>query len=106
MKPKHPPKINIWAEISRCGATNVVIFNGTLTATRYIDILEIGLLPFLETYYPDGHRFQQDNDPKHTSRHAQWWYSEKGVNWFHTRVFARLLSSGSAPPGLSSAPLG
>ena len=93
MKPKHPPKINIWAGISRRGATNVVIFSGTLTATCYVDILEIGLLPFLETYYPDGHRFQQDNDPKHTSRYAQWWYSEKGVNWFHTPAASPDLNS-------------
>ena len=59
MKPKHPPKINVWAGISRHGATKVVIFSGTLTATRYVDILEVGLLPFLETYYPCGHRFQR-----------------------------------------------
>ena len=86
MKPKHPPKINVWAGISCRGATKVVIFSGTLTATRYVDILEVGLLPFLETYFPCGHRFQQDNDPKHTSRYAQWWYKEKGINWFQTRA--------------------
>ena len=84
MKPKHPPKINVWAGISCHGATKVVIFSGTLTATHYVDILEVGLLPFLETYYPCGHRFQQDNDPKHTSLYAKWWYKEKGINWFHT----------------------
>ncbi len=84
MRAKHPPKINVWAGISCRGATKVVVFCGTLTATRYVDILEVGLLPFLDTYYPDNHRFQQDNDPKHTSRYAQWWYEEKGINWFKT----------------------
>ena len=84
MRPKHPPKLHVWAGISRRGATKIVIFSGIMTATRYIDILEAGLLPFLATHYPEGHRFQQDNDPKHTSRYAQWWYEEKGVNWFKT----------------------
>lgn len=84
MKPKHPPKVNIWAGISRRGATQVVIFTGILTATRYVDILEAGLLPFLESAYPDGHRYMQDNDPKHTSRYAQWWYEDNAVNWWKT----------------------
>lgn len=84
MKPKHPPKIHVWAGISRRGATNVVIFSGIMTATRYVDILEAGLLPFLARYFPEGHRFQQDNDPKHTSRYARWWYEEKNINWFQT----------------------
>ena len=91
MKPKHPPKINVWAGISRRGATKVVIFSGTLTATRYVDILEAGLLPFLATYFPCGHRFQQGNDPKHTSCYAQWWYKEKGINWFQTLLQALTL---------------
>ena len=50
MKPKHPPKVNIWAGISHRGATKVVIFSGIMTATRYVDILEADLLPFLETH--------------------------------------------------------
>ena len=66
--PKHPAKVHIRGGISPRGATPVVSFTGTLTATRYTEILEAGLLPFLRTF-PDGHRFQQDNDPKHTSRY-------------------------------------
>ena len=58
MKAKHPPKVNVWAGISSHGATKVVVFTGTLTATRYVDILDAALLPFLDTVYPDGHRFQ------------------------------------------------
>ena len=84
MKAKHPPKVNVWAGISSRGATNVVVFTGTLTATRYVDILEAALIPFLDEVYPDGHRFQQDNDPKHTSRYAKDYIEEKGVNWFKT----------------------
>ena len=41
VKAKHPPKVNVWAGISSCGTTNipVVVFMGTLIATRYVDIL-------------------------------------------------------------------
>ena len=46
MKAKHPPKVNVWAGIS--GATKVIVFTGTLTTTRYVDILEAALIPFLE----------------------------------------------------------
>ena len=84
MKPKHPPKVNVWAGISRRGATRVVIFTGIFTATQYVDILKNGLLPFLEAAYPDGHRCMQDNDPKHTSRYAQWWYENNEINWWKT----------------------
>ena len=51
MKAKHPPTVNIWGGISSRGATKVAVFTGTLTATRYVNILEATLLPFLETEF-------------------------------------------------------
>ena len=55
-----------------------------MTATRYCSILEAGLLLFLNTIYPDTHRFQQDNDPKHCSRYTKDFLAEKGVCWWKT----------------------
>ena len=84
MKAKHPSKVTVWGGISSRGATKVAVFTRTLTATHYVDILEASLLPFLETVYPDGHRFQQDNDPKHTSHYAHDFIEDKEINWFKT----------------------
>ena len=68
---KHPPKVHVWAGISKQGATKLIMFSGIMTATRYGDILSVSLVPFLQKSYPNGHRLYQDNDPKHTSRYIQ-----------------------------------
>ena len=83
-KPKHPPKVHVWAGISKRGATAIVIFTGTLTSTRYCDILQDTLLPFVKNVFPHGHRFQQDNDPKHTSNYTKCYLEQHGINWWKT----------------------
>ena len=50
----------------------------------YVEILEESLLPFIQSTYPDTHKFMQDNDPKHASSYARTWMEEKGVNWWKT----------------------
>ncbi len=54
--------------------------------STYAKILDGHLLPFLESKVAGagGHRFQQDNDPKYTSRYVQNFVSEHGVNWWRT----------------------
>ena len=84
-RPKHPIKVHVWAGISKRGPTRLIVFEGIMDAQFYIsEILTNGLLPFIESAFPDGHRFQQDNDPKHTSRLAKTFMEENNINWWKT----------------------
>ncbi len=83
-KPKHSAKVQVWGGISKRGATKIVLFKANMTATRYTQILDASLIPFVTSAFPDGHRLYQDNDPKHTSSWAQWYFEEKNVNWWRT----------------------
>ena len=63
----------------------LIVFKGIVDAQFYVsEILTNGLLPFIRTTFPDGHRFQQDKDPKHTSRLASSFMEEQGINWCKT----------------------
>ena len=55
--PKHPVKVHVWGGISKSGVTSVAIFTWIMIATRYTDILECALLPFIQEVFLDGHRF-------------------------------------------------
>jgi len=67
-RPKHPAKIHIWGGILMRDATQLVIFNGIMSAVRYGKIIEASLVPFVRTCFLDGHSLQQDNNPKHSSK--------------------------------------
>ena len=77
-KPKHPLKVHVWGGISKHGPMELVIFEGTMDAVLYCQILETSLLPFIRNTLP-SHCFQQDNDPKHTSRYAKNFFNDNNV---------------------------
>ncbi|CAC5383315.1 unnamed protein product [Mytilus coruscus] len=82
-KPKHPLKVHVWAGISRRGTTSILIFENIMTSAFYINsILATGLIPFINRVYPDTHRFQQDNDPKHTANATKDFMKQQNINWW------------------------
>lgn len=82
-RPKHPTKVHVWAGISARGATDILIFDGIMASDFYVgEILERGLLPFIERAFPDGYRLFQDNDPKHTSGVTKDYIQTKEINWW------------------------
>ena len=55
-----------------------------MDAQVYVNILQQTLLPFVRSVYPDGHRFMQDNDPKHISKLGESFLRTNGINWWKT----------------------
>jgi len=76
--------MHVWAGISLKGPTKICIFEGIMNAELYEHILKSTLLPFISEKFPEGHRFMQDNDLKHTSGRVQDFLEENGVNWWKT----------------------
>ena len=66
------------------GPTGLCVFEGKMDAQMYVDILKDTLKPFIREVYPNGHRFMQDNDPKHTSRLAKQFFEDNRINWWKT----------------------
>lgn len=83
-RPKHSIKLHIWGGISSWGATNIVMFRGIMDVQRYKQILEVGLLPFINECSADSHRLQQDNEPKHCSNLIDDCFTEKRISWWWT----------------------
>jgi transposase len=70
--------VMISAVISVHGLHAVTKIEGNMTAARYVQTLQGGLVHVLEEYFPDGNAiFIQDNAPVHTAHQAVEWLSEQ-----------------------------
>lgn len=71
--------IMVWGCFFRSGVGPIIEINGKMDRFMYRDILENTMLPFAEEEMPLRWVFQQDNDPKHTSKLIKEWFLEKNI---------------------------
>ena len=74
----------IIARIEHIEAQQSSTYTGIMDTPAYINILQQTLLLFIRSVYPDGHRFMQDNDPKHTSKLGESFLAFNDVDWWKT----------------------
>jgi hypothetical protein len=80
---KHQKKINVWGCFSRHGVGALYRINGIMDKEMYHQILIHQFVPSSKTLFPnDNFIFQQDNDPKHTSKLVQGYIQRKGWEVF------------------------
>jgi len=72
----------VWDCMGWNGVGMLAEVEGKMNAEQYEDILNDHLLPSLAESGIDEEDiiFQQDNDPKHTSRRAREWFEEHNIN--------------------------
>jgi transposase len=74
--------IMTWACITSKGVGRLIKIDGIMTAEKYIDILEEGLLGTMEDHdiLPSSSLFMHDNDPKHTAKRTKEWLQRNKIN--------------------------
>lgn len=72
--------VMVWGCFSWFGVGPIYWIKDIMTAGVYVHLLENVMLPFAEEEMPLKWVFQQDNDPKHTSRRAKAWFAENNID--------------------------
>ena len=70
----------LWGCFSAAGIVRLVRVEGTINGAKYRQILEDNLLQSAKDLrLRQGYMFQQDNDPKHTTKATLEWLQNKNV---------------------------
>ena len=78
---KHDLKIMVWGCFAAHGVGNLYKVNGIMESEQYKVILRDQLLPSAELLFQGkDYTFQQDNDPKHTSRATMAYMAELSID--------------------------
>ena len=72
--------IMIWGCFSYYGVGPIYHISGIMDQFEYIRILKEVMLPYAEEEMPLKWVFQQDNDPKHTSKRAASWFQTNKID--------------------------
>lgn len=67
-------KVMIWGSFSYYGVGPIHDIKGIMDQRVYVDIMDRVMLPYAEWNMPLKWVFQQDNDPKHTSKLSKEWF--------------------------------
>ena len=71
----------VWGCMRWNGVGKLVEVQGKMNAEQYCESLEDGLVESFEKLEMEEEEgiFQQDNDPKHTSKRAQKWFKDNNI---------------------------
>ena len=71
----------VWGCMGWNGVGKLIEVQGKMDAEQYCEILENGLVESFEKLGMEEEEriFQQDNDPKHTSKRATNWFSDNNI---------------------------
>ena len=70
----------VWGGVTTNGRTDLVVFNGSVTARRYInEVLQANVLPFL-AQHGRQHIFQQDNAPAHSAHLTRNFFQQNQID--------------------------
>ena len=72
--------IMVWGSFSWNGVGPLHWIKETMTQHVYIELLQDVILPYCEENMPLKWTFQQDNDPRHTSKRAKQWFQTNNVD--------------------------